>query len=143
MWYPQEEADPDAICAVCMIEGACAGACDITTDDLVLMDHRLLTRVWMVLEMIAGITDSMDVTSEIYEAGKQPLSGLDVDISEHHLTTGTLDTLLVASQELMATLRRLAASLAETNAAHPVETSYAINHHPAGEVVREEWERTA
>lgn len=143
MYGEGESADADAICVVCMIEGACRGDCETTADQVMLMDHRLLSRVWLVLEMVEGIVDSLDVTSDIYECGRQPLSGLDVDLSEHHLTSGTLDTLLISGQELTATLRRLVMSLVPTRETHPTETWYAVNHHPAGELVIEEWARTA
>lgn len=136
-----ETPPPDVMCVLCMIQSFCKGECGIPLDDMLLMDIRLLTRVWMVLEMIHGLVESMDVTSEVYEAGCQPTSGLDVDLSEHHLSTGTLETLKTAGAELMTVFRRLASSLAVTREQHPTEVWFAINHHPAGSIVVEEWER--
>ena len=132
---------PDPVCVLCMIQSFCKGECGAHGDEVLLFDIRVMTRVWMVLEMIHGLADSLDVTSEMFDAGKAPQSGLERDLSEHHLGTSVLDVLYTASQEMMTAFRRLTASLAETRDMHPGETWFALNHHPANKLVVEEWER--
>lgn len=142
--FSEEEPAPvDPVCVLCMIQSFCKGDCGAHVDDVAMYDIRVMTRVWMVLEMVHGLADSLDVTSEMYDAGKRPLSGLERDLSEHHLGTAMIDVLHTASQEMLAAFRRLAASLADTRDKHPGETWFALNHHPAHQLIVEEWERTA
>lgn len=124
------------LCSICAVQADCQGSCGVTDEQARSLNGRTLARCFAVLDMLGTCTDSVEIMHEIAQVGAAPETGLDVDLSEHHLTTGALDRVESTAQELGSLIRCLTKTLLPAIDEWPNELSYALLHHPCGPLVR-------
>lgn len=136
-YFAPDEEHIDAICAICALQETCSGQCGISEEMAHSLDPRAVARLLQVFDMLAHIFDAVEVASEMDVIGSMPSTGLDVDLSEHHLSSEVLGRLEVSAAEFGGTARALVRTLIPVFQDFPRESAYVIGHHPVGPVVQE------
>lgn len=136
-FFEAEHVFDDMLCPVCLVQESCSGECAISDEAVNRLDRRVVGRLLSVCDMISAFAATVDICCEVTEAGMRPLSGLDVDLSEHHLSSGIIDRVDSVSMECYGTIKALARTIPEVVARHPSESRFVFSHHPASDLVQE------
>lgn len=137
----QEYGQINAVCPLCyliaMAEDEDGGDTIEEIPDVSALDRRVVGRIISVCDMISAFDESVDLCQELIIAGRVPETGLDVELSEHHLSSAVIDRVETVSHETISVMRALARTLIPCVSHHPDDAEFVLRFHPSGDLVTE------